>query len=499
MCKISPSDSLNLYRQLLRLCSSFSSTETLYFRDPIDNAGRFLRYDLKGAAIRSLTHWLREKEPEVTSQVQAGVDVQSSALPLPYMPPSMTFTKADLLQCVRQNFRKDCENVRTLTPEKQQVARELLGLRGFFLGVYLESQINLHKMSSVTTTSFQALLPADMTNAKHRCQASSTSLDAEAASAASSDMTAEADSSVSVDVDGVTAEEWLQGGDRHNGSVAEATSENDLQRLQHRLDSVQQIYKGRNPLVGSANEFEALCMTAMQPADSSLGDNPADVATGTTQADLVTAVSRLRIHAVPFTASTRNAEDGEARRSSPDDHLPVSFQVIVENIGGAAVQLMGRWYQVTAPWESKSVGKRGQPHGHASHGVLVMPGEVVMEQQAIMIRGAEGEIAGGFLCRALPMDIAEDIAKLYPPAKLDASEPINMSELDPDTYFLAEFGPCKIRSSHLLKGEFAQRLTGATDDSDADDASDNDQGSDEEDDEDSEELTLEVLTDKGSS
>lgn len=34
--------------------------------------------------------------------------------------------------------------------------------RGLCLGVFLDSQINLHQMSSITTTSFQALLPAEI-------------------------------------------------------------------------------------------------------------------------------------------------------------------------------------------------------------------------------------------------------------------------------------------------------------------------------------------------
>lgn len=81
------------------------------------------------------------------------------------------------------------------------------------------------------------------------------------------------------------------------------------------------------------------------------------------------------------------------------------------------------------------------------------------------------------------MDIAHDIAKLYSPTKLDVSEPISMTELDPDTYFLAEFGPCKIRSSQAVQGEFAQKLTAATADSDddADDCSDREQSASDED------------------
>lgn len=99
------------------------------------------------------------------------------------------------------------------------------------------------------------------------------------------------------------------------------------------------------------------------------------------------------------------------------------------------------------------------------------------------------------------MDIAQDIAKLYAQTKLDASAPISMKNLDPDTYFLVEFGPCKLRSAGAIQGEFVQKLTAATLDSDDDseDISDDEHASGDDEDEEAEDLTLEAFTDKGTS
>lgn len=149
--------------------------------------------------------------------------------------------------------------------------------------------------------------------------------------------------------------------------------------------------------VGSANEFEALCMSALSAGDAQRG---AAAAADGADAVLVPKVARLRIHAVPF--PVRTSDGGEAdvvRGSGADEHMLFHNQIIIENIGDVAVQLMGRWHKVTAPWESKAFGDRGQPFGHASDGVLVMPTETVMEQQSMQIRGSEGEIIGGFLVR----------------------------------------------------------------------------------------------------
>lgn len=91
------------------------------------------------------------------------------------------------------------------------------------------------------------------------------------------------------------------------------------------------------------------------------------------------------------------------------------------------------------------------------------------------------------------MDIAVDIAKLYTPTKLKLAGPVSMQSLDPDTYFLAEFGPCKIRSAQAIEGQFAQKLAAATENSDenSEDLSDDEQSSANED-----ETVIEVFADK---
>lgn len=149
--------------------------------------------------------------------------------------------------------------------------------------------------------------------------------------------------------------------------------------------------------VSSANEFEALCMSAIRSGEV---PKKANVATGVSDEDLIPKVARLRIHAVAF--PVRTGDEGESdvvRDSGADEHMLFHNQLIIENIGETAVQLMGRWHKVTAPWESTAFGDRGQPHGHPTQGVLVMPAETVMEQQAMQIHGTEGEISGGFLVR----------------------------------------------------------------------------------------------------
>lgn len=96
-------------------------------------------------------------------------------------------------------------------------------------------------------------------------------------------------------------------------------------------------------------------------------------------------------------------------------------------------------------------------------------------------------------CRVLPMDIAEDLAKLYTPTNLKSAEPVSMQSLDPDTYFLAEFGPCKIRRAQSIEGQFAQKLAAATEhsDDDSEDISGDEQSSGNE-----EEVVIEVFADK---
>lgn len=91
------------------------------------------------------------------------------------------------------------------------------------------------------------------------------------------------------------------------------------------------------------------------------------------------------------------------------------------------------------------------------------------------------------------MDIAQDIARLYSPMKLKASGPVSMQSLDPDAYFLAEFGPCKIRSAQAVEGQFAQKLAASTDDSDDDSE---DESGDEQHSEDEQETLIEVFADK---
>lgn len=69
-----------------------------------------------------------------------------------------------------------------------------------------------------------------------------------------------------------------------------------------------------------------------------------------------------------------------------------------------------------------------------------------------------------------------------------------MQSLDPDAYFLAEFGPCKIRSAQAVEGRFAQKLAASTDDSDDDDSED--ESGDEQHSEDEQETLIEVFADK---
>lgn len=150
-----------------------------------------------------------------------------------------------------------------------------------------------------------------------------------------------------------------------------------------------------NVQVSSANEFEALCMSAISSREV---PKKVDVATGASDEYLIPKVARLRIHAVPFPVRTGDeGESGVVRGSGEDERMLFHNQLIIENIGETAVQLMGRWHNVTAPWESTAFGDRGRPHGHPTEGVLLMPAETVMEQQAMQIHGREGEITGGFL------------------------------------------------------------------------------------------------------
>lgn len=125
-------------------------------------------------------------------------------------------------------------------------------------------------------------------------------------------------------------------------------------------------------------------------------------------------VARLRIHAIPFPVQTGGEEQPDVVRGiATDEYMMFQKQIIIENIGDAAVQLMGRWHKVTAAWESTSLGDRSHPHGNRSHGVLIMPGDTVMEQRPMQIRGTEGEVSGGFLVCNMRQQILLESAQIF--------------------------------------------------------------------------------------
>lgn len=69
-------------------------------------------------------------------------------------------------------------------------------------------------------------------------------------------------------------------------------------------------------------------------------------------------------------------------------------------------------------------------------------------------------------CRVVPIEIAKEIGQMYSTMRLKCAAQVDVHLLDPDAYFLADFGPCKIRSAQAIQGQFAQKLAAATDGSD---------------------------------
>jgi uncharacterized protein affecting Mg2+/Co2+ transport len=152
--------------------------------------------------------------------------------------------------------------------------------------------------------------------------------------------------------------------------------------------------------VRDANEFEALVMASSKsnsrgPVGAQASD-PFDIEgeVGIACDGLEPRQAKLRIHAVPF--PTRS-EENDTGIDLSGDRMLFYYQVMVENIGDAAVQLLGRYHEIKCPWDVIRVGSREEPRGHRSDGVVLMPGSVVMEQAYAVLEGSEGTMKGGFL------------------------------------------------------------------------------------------------------
>lgn len=167
--------------------------------------------------------------------------------------------------------------------------------------------------------------------------------------------------------------------------------------------------------IRDANEFEALCMSSSKRKSSvaidgaSSQDQPeetdAEAEAGVQYNGLVRHQAKLRIHAVPFPTDPNNNDTGLAVSG---DRLLFHFQILVENIGDAAVQLLGRYHEVKGAWDTIHVGSRAEPRGHKTDGVILMPGAAVIEQQYAVMEGSEGTMKGGFLvCPSLLVCVRE--------------------------------------------------------------------------------------------
>lgn len=147
-----------------------------------------------------------------------------------------------------------------------------------------------------------------------------------------------------------------------------------------------------------ANEFEALCMSSSRGSSSGQGRGDSVDSTepdaGPQYCGLVQRQAKLRIQAVPFPTDPENNDTG---LNLSGDRLLFYYQILVENIGDSAVQLLGRYHEISCPWDVIKLGSREEPRGHRTDGVVLLPGSSVMEQQYAVFEGSEGTMKGGFL------------------------------------------------------------------------------------------------------
>jgi hypothetical protein len=106
--------------------------------------------------------------------------------------------------------------------------------------------------------------------------------------------------------------------------------------------------------------------------------------------------AKLRIQAVPFPILP---EDNNTGLDISGDRMLFQYQILIENLGDTAVQLMGRYHEITCPWDVIRVGTKAEPRGHRSDGVIILPGSLALEHQHAVVEGSEATLNGGFLVR----------------------------------------------------------------------------------------------------
>ena len=154
--------------------------------------------------------------------------------------------------------------------------------------------------------------------------------------------------------------------------------------------------------VRDANEFEALCMSSSRGSSRASGgsestgqaDTDAEAEAGVAHNGLERRQAKVRIHAVPFPIQP---EDNVTGIDVSGDRMLFYYQLLVENLGDTAVQLLGRFHEISCPWDVIRYGCKDEPMGHRTEGVVVMPGCVVLEQQYAVMEGSQGTMKGGLV------------------------------------------------------------------------------------------------------
>ena len=153
-----------------------------------------------------------------------------------------------------------------------------------------------------------------------------------------------------------------------------------------------------------ANQFEALCMPSSSGSARAPGGGDsigqlgpeAEAELGVAHNGLELRQAKLRVNAVPFPVEP---EDNRTGMIISGDRMLFYYQILIENIGDTAVQLLGRFHEIACPWDVIRYGNKEEPRGHKTDGPVLLPGSVMMEQQYAVMEGFEGTLKGGFLVR----------------------------------------------------------------------------------------------------